>query len=426
MTRWWTLLILGLALGSAAGAELSGGPMLGLVDHQEARVWVRATGEGSARLELRPSADAPWAVADEGRFDPARDGTLILRATGLQPRRTYGYRVVVDGAATPAGELRTLPPPGTGSLKLAFGSCLHLGRYPDQPIFEAIARAQPDVFVSLGDYVYYQGGDVRSQEGLYARMREQRESKDFAAFGKRVPCLAVWDDHDYGPNNADRTFPLRRQSREVWQSYWANPSYGEDGEGVYGVVQLGPLDLFLLDDRSFRSPNLSPPGPEHRILGARQVAWLEGALTRSRARLKLIAVGGQFLSRWPLPVETWEVAQEERAQILELIRDKEVKGVVFLSGDVHMAEVLKARADVVGYPLYEVTSSPLANHNNPGLESMPHAGRQFVHNSGNNYGWVEVDLEQNTLLLEIRDEQGQTLWSARPQDVLAPKPKRFY
>ncbi|MCA8922919.1 MAG: alkaline phosphatase D family protein [Planctomycetes bacterium] len=413
-----------------AAAELTSGPMLGWTDDTSARVWLRADGPGRATLELRPAgSDAPWVEVAAGRFDPERDGTVVLTARDLQPRTAYAYRVVVDGAPASPGVLRTLPAPGTGALKIAFGSCVHLERHREQPIFGVIAAAKPDVFVSLGDVVYYEREDVQSQAGLFARMRAQRELPDMAALLRQVPTLAIWDDHDYGPNNSDKTFVLRRQTREVWQSYWPNPGYGEGDEGIYCKAQLGPVDLFLLDDRSFRSPNLSPPGREHRILGERQTAWLLRELKASRAPLKLIGVGGQFLSRWPLPVETWEPAAEERARILEWIRDERIQGVVFISGDVHMAEVLKAKDEVVGYPLYEVTSSPLANHNNPGLSSMPHSGRIFVDNVGMNYGWIEVDAERGTLKLELRDVEGEPIWSATPEGVLAPKPgpkRRFY
>jgi len=414
----------------AVAAELTGGPMLGYTDHCSTRVWLRADGEESATLELRRAdSDEPWRTVAEGRFDPERDGTLLLTAAELEPRTAYAYRVVIDGAPTEPGRVRTLPKPGDGVLRLAFGSCVHLGRYPQQPIWATIAAAKPDVFVSLGDMVYYGREDVKSQAGLYRRMRLQREAPDLRAFLRKVPTLAIWDDHDYGPNNSDKTFVLRRQTREVWRSYWGNPGYGEDGEGIYCKARLGPVDLFLLDDRSFRSPNLSPPGPEHRILGERQTAWLLRELKASRARLKVVAVGGQFLSRWPHPVETWEPAGEERARILESIRDEEIRGVVFVSGDVHMGEVLKAKDSVVGYPLYELTSSPLANNNNPGLSSMPHSGRVFVDNVGMNFGWIEVDAKAGTLLLELRDETGDIIWTASPKDVLAPpakQPRRFY
>lgn len=419
-TAPWSLPLLLLALAApSVAADLTGGPLVGATDDTTSRVWVRASGPAEVVVRHRPAAgQGEWTTSPAARTRDDADHTLIVPLAGLEPATAYAYEVLVDGAPAPGGPwtFRTLPRPGTGRVTLAFGSCVHMVRQPEQPIFDAIAAAQPDAFVFLGDNSYFDRDDTTDPARMWARVRQQRENPSLRRLIATTPIFAQWDDHDYGPNDADRTFELKEVARDIFTAYFPNPSAGEDGQGIYTRASIGPLDLFLLDDRWFRDPNRQPNSPDKTILGARQRQWLIDGLAASRAPIKVVATASQFLARYHA-FESWQLARDERDAIVDAIRDRKVAGVLFISGDRHLAEVIRWPADRVGYPLWDVTSSPLANQTFAGGGKVPNPDREFISGDGNNFGWLEVDADARKVRLELRDQQGKTLWSVEAEGL---------
>lgn len=426
MTRCASLLLLFLPT-LAPAAEVTGGPMLGATDHASSWVWARADGAGQLVVRYRAGEQDDWRATAPVAFAADADWTARVALTGLRPSTRYTYSLQVDGVAVPGGPwtLRTLPPPGRGKVSLAFGSCIHQGRFPQQPVWGALDAAAPDAFVFLGDNVYYARDDWTTPQNMWARMRAQRELPELRRFLTHTPALAQWDDHDYGPNNSDRTYAHKDYARHVFRSYWVNPSYGEDEQGIYTQATLGPVDLFLCDDRYFRDPNKTPDGPTKTLLGARQREWLIEALAASAAPVKLVATGMQFLADYHF-FESWQLGTHERTWILEQINARDIQGVIFLSGDRHMAEVIKCDDAGPGYDLWEVTSSPLANRTTGENLLGVNARRVYAQGTRCNFGWVEVDADAGTVKLELRDDEGQTLWSAAPDLGLKPAAGKRY
>lgn len=411
-----------LLLAPARAAELTGGPLVGATDHATSRLWARTDGPGEVVFRIRPAAapDARWQeVATRTRDDA--DNTAVALVEGLAPGTEYAYEVLVDGRPAPGGpwSFRTLPAPGTGRVTLAFGSCVNMARQPEQPIFDAVAAAGPSAFVFLGDNSYYDREDVKDPVRMWARVREQRENPGLRRLIGSTPVFAQWDDHDYGPNDSDRTYALKGVARDIFVAYFPNPSAGEGGEGIYTRASLGPVDLFLLDNRWFRDPNRQPNSPDKTLLGARQREWLLEGLAASTAPIKVVATANQFLARYHA-FESWQLARDEREAILDGIRDRGVRGVLFVSGDRHLAEVVRWPADRVGYELWDVTSSPLANTSFQRGGDVSNPDRVFIYGAGNNFGWIEVDADARTVRLELRDEKGETLWAASPEGLFQP------
>ena len=100
------------------------------------------------------------------------------------------------------GAVCTSPAPAQDAApltRIAFGSCAHQTK--PQPIWDAVLDYRPELFVFLGDNVY---GDVTS-----AALTELREAyaraatvEGYAKVRATVPVRAMWDDHDYGQNDA--------------------------------------------------------------------------------------------------------------------------------------------------------------------------------------------------------------------------------
>ncbi|HEY6435500.1 MAG TPA: alkaline phosphatase D family protein, partial [Ignavibacteriaceae bacterium] len=184
-------------------------------------------------------------------------------------------------------------------------------------------------------------------------------------FLKAMPHYAIWDDHDYGPNDADKSYVFKETSRNVFVNYWANPSYGQDGKGIYTRVTQGDCDFFLMDDRYFRSnDDMEPyaygkPNPLKRMWGAIQMDWLKNALLQSKAPFKFIVTGSQTLN----PASPYDCLQDypvEFEELMGFLSAEKINGLLFLTGDRHHSEVIRydRRED---YSLYDITSSPLTS-----------------------------------------------------------------
>jgi alkaline phosphatase D len=417
------------AWSSSAQAQeprLAAGPMVGATTHAEARIWAQGSGPGQLRVTVRAEGAEPI-TAGPAALDPDRAHTATLLVQGLRPETQYAYEVSLDGEAVPGGpwSFHTLPPPGSGRVRIAFGSCFKLSHRPEQPVFASIAAAKPDAFLWLGDNCYFDDDDVEDPARLWARMSTARAAASLRPLLSGTPNLAQWDDHDYGDNNSDRRFPLKETTRDIFRAFWPNPSYGEGDQGIYCKASLGPVDLFLLDNRWFRDPRRQKDGPEKGILGPRQRTWLLQGLEASKAPIKVVATGGQFLARYHR-FESWDKTRFERDGIVESIREAGIGGVLFISGDRHLAEVTRWRG-AVGYDLWDVTSSPLANRWWPDGGKLENPEREFVYGDGPNFGWIDVNAEAKRVTVELRDVAGKVIWSKSPDDLWpqADTPRRF-
>jgi alkaline phosphatase D len=260
-------------------------------------------------------------------------------------------------------------------LDIAFGSCAYLNDQPyDRPgksygggelIFNSIASLQPDAMIWLGDNVYFREGDWDSEEGMVARYAQSRMHPRLDSIFRSIPNYAIWDDHDFGPNDSNGSFILKDKSKEVFAHFWPNPSIGAVGlDGITSMTTIGDVDFFLLDNRFNRtrhdvnmSPYLSiPKGPT--ILGHDQIGWLIQALKSSTASFKVICIGGQFINSAEV-YENYSNYEEERAYIRDLLITNKIKNVVFLTGDRHCGEISKMQSG--DFTAYDLTSSPLTS-----------------------------------------------------------------
>jgi alkaline phosphatase D len=226
--------------------------------------------------------------------------------------------------------------------------------------------------------------------------------------------LAIWDDHDYGPDNSDKGFALKTQSLGLFQRYWVNPNYGlPEAPGVFFKVSLGDLDLFLLDDRSYRDPDPAPATAEKTLLGPRQLQWLKEGVKASRATFKLIAAGSRMLSDRPASSgrggEGWHNFPQERTAFLDWLKAEGVEGLFFLSGDVHYTYLSELERPG-SYPLLELICSPLTSRVHP----RPFPIRELPGTLVTQRNFCTLDIsgpaEQRLLAVSAWDSAGTRLW----------------
>lgn len=369
-----------LATLAAQGAEIVAGPMLGNRDMRTAAIWFQADGSGEARVEYwrqdQPAArrlSAAAALRDDGDFAARID------LTGLEAGTAYAYRVLIDGK--PAGpsdaafrterlwQWREDPP----DVSVLLGSCAYINDpaydRPGTPygdgmqIFDAMAKQQADWMIWLGDHLYLREADATSAWGIAARYRQVRSFPALQSLLRSGHHLAIWDDHDYGPNDANASYPLKGAALAAFRRYWANPSYGlPEAPGVYTIAHAGDADVFLLDNRWNRDAD-ALVAKDKVMFGPTQLRWLKNALFNSTATFKIIVGGSQFLNDGH-PFEGWHRFPEERREFLDWLAAQRVDGVLFVSGDRHHTELLKLERPGT-YPLLELTCSPLTAGTHP-------------------------------------------------------------
>jgi alkaline phosphatase D len=275
-----------------------------------------------------------------------------------------------------------------------------------------VRRAEPDLFFWLGDHVY---GDTLEPSVLAEEYRKQRNVTTLEPLLATVPQLAIWDDHDFGVNNSDRTNPMREGAHDVFSRYWANPSFGAGGApGVFFRYQYAGVDFFFLDGRYYRDPNLTPDGPEKTLLGTAQRRWLEQELVASRAPLKVLVSGSGWSKGDGPKGDTWAAFLHERNALFDFIRDKGISGVVLISGDTHAGELNGIPwSERGGYDFYDLVSSPLAQFPTATwMELQPEHRVRPVYARGTNFGVLDFEWQPApAVTFTLRDERGDAIWT---------------
>ncbi|MBT5901250.1 MAG: alkaline phosphatase family protein [Opitutaceae bacterium] len=308
------------------------------------------------------------------------------------------------------------------SFSIAFGSCGSQDH--PLPIFDHVVEHQPDVFVFLGDNIY---GDTDDMDVLRQKYRQLGSKPTYQNLKKHTDILATWDDHDYGKNDVGRHYPHKAESKEIFLNFFEEPkdSSRYQHEGIYHSVyrQVGDkiVQIILLDGRTFRDDLLKcedqtnkakryfyhldyvpHSDPEMAFLGEQQWAWLEGELKRP-ADFRVIATGTQFGIEYN-GYEAWANYPHEQERLVQLIHQTQANHVVFISGDVHYAEISKLEhAD--SYPLYDITASGLSQ---TWRFATPNRNRIEGPIMDNHFGLLTINLtgEHPNVMAEIWDIRG--------------------
>ncbi len=305
---------------------------------------------------------------------------------------------------------------------IAFGSC-GSQNHP-LPIFYEVVKRQPELFIFLGDNIY---GDTKSMATLRRKYNKLGNKPSFKHLAKHVPIIATWDDHDYGQNDAGKEYPFKAQSKKIFLDFFKEPknSARYDHEGIYTAYYYTEnertVQVILLDNRTFRDKLKRYNGEFDQdkryfykldyaphtdttttFLGEEQWAWLEAEL-RKPADLRIIGSGSQFGIEFN-GYEAWANFPHEQKRMLELIKETRAEGVVFISGDVHYAELSKLEYPGL-YPIYDLTASGLSS--TWGF-ATPNVNRIAGPVMQNHFGRIGILWQQDdpTIMFEVWDVDG--------------------
>lgn len=371
------------ALGQTKGqARIVAGPMLGYSTHTECAIWVQTLNANEASIQYRVlGSNGPWQNEVNFNFVTSKNKPQAYKffLSELEMGKTYEYQILLDGFVQKfpypllfkTQELWEWRKPAPDFSFLA-GSCLYINDSAyDRPgvpygkstdILNAMANTPADFMLWLGDNVYMREADYSSVTGMERRYLHTRSEPKLQPLLAKMNHYAIWDDHDYGDNDANKTFEHKLTSLDLFSEYWANRSgpYLHEN-GIYYSFRHSDAEFFMLDNRWFRDEsNLNEQFFAKTQLGEKQLDWLKNKLAHSKAVFKFVCVGGQFLNEHTNK-ESFNLYKKEREEIIQFITEQKISGVVFLSGDRHHTELLKNDKVTasLGYPLYDLTSSSI-------------------------------------------------------------------
>jgi alkaline phosphatase D len=355
--------------------------MLGAIELRTAYVWCEADIHSSITLELWKSDEQNKKVNLNGNYTDRFEHRIFkFYLTALEPGTNYEYQLVLNGNQKPEnahGAFKTQElwnyRNAVPDFSFLTGSCSYMNesKYDrpgnsfggDSSIFEAMAKEKAAFMLWLGDNWYTREADYSSDWGLWYRASRDRSMPVIQNFLKSMSQYAIWDDHDYGPNNSGKEYVFKKETKKIFDTFWCNPPTNADSEGNYTQFNYNDLDFFLMDDRTFRSSDKlkdsinGAPNPDKHMWGPTQLDWLKNQLANSEAPFKIIANGSPVLNGYNkhdclihFPVEFNE--------LIQFIIDERIRGVLFLTGDRHHSEIVgKKLSD--SYTLYDIVNSSL-------------------------------------------------------------------
>ncbi len=365
------------------------GVLVGEVRTKRARIWARSDRAGWMHVAVTLAAQERSVAAAHKQVNADTDFATNVEVAGLQANTKYCARVwftpkrnatAPPDTAVERAWFSTAPDPDdTAAVSFAWSGDLagqNVGRDAQQgfAILPRILERKPDFFIGLGDMIY---GDLAvASVGLYgnaqvpgdfapsasleayrAHWRYNRADRGLQQLLARTPYYAVWDDHevanDFSPSEDTRSEPPFDAKQHLlplgYRAFCDYNTIGDDhGERLYRSIRWGKhLELFFLDNRSFRDPNRArddSPTPKTQ-LGVEQLDWLEGALAASDAtwRIVISSVPIAIPTGSPTARDGWANAdsatgfERELALLFATLRVRDIGNTIWLTTDVHFA-----------------------------------------------------------------------------------------
>lgn len=256
--------------------------------------------------------------------------------SGLTPDRSYEVTTLSSVGPIGPNVVRTAPADDDPRpFRLAVSADYDPAPGYESNMLESLVAAEPDLFVSLGDFPYTDNGPVAVTVDQYRQRHiDLRVSPPARALFEAVGIRAIYDDHEFH-NDWDPHFVAAEPDRyaaamQVWDEMF--PVRGATGEIRYRSWRWGAnAEMFLLDTRRFRSENAAPDDARKRMLGDTQRAWLVDGLRRSTAPFKFVFTSVPL--DFGLHGDSWAVFTNERALLLDALVG--IPGVLFVTADQH-------------------------------------------------------------------------------------------
>jgi alkaline phosphatase D len=350
--RLWWLVVAAATCVAATPTAVAGGapkvrlaqtPLVGGVTDTSAVLVVRTTKAATVVVHYGignlDSATAP--VATRSGDDNAAHITLA----GLLPETRYSYAIEIKGVLDAGVFGFTTFPPPTQERSFTFVAFSDQDTPRPAPAYAAGAAESPAFVVQLGDFTHKPVSFKKRhkpQVGDWWRLNLSSTAstpagRDFSsAIAGSFPFVHIWDDHDYGDSDGDRTFKYRSFAMQAFGDDFPTYPLSSPSGGFWQSFRYAQAEVFVLDLRSARDPDSRQDDGTKSMLGATQKAWLLSGLLTSTATWKFI-VSSSVWNPHSKQEDSWALYQHEQNEIVDFIRTNSITGVIFMSGDIHSA-----------------------------------------------------------------------------------------
>jgi alkaline phosphatase D len=438
-------------------------------------LWTALSEPGRLRWVLAADPDLAEVIASGQAEASSEPWTVTVEATGLDPGRTYWYRFESGGETSPVGRTRTLPADGAGADRLRVG-LVCCARYSQSTfaVYRAVAAADVDLVVHLGDYVYEDAkGGLRGREpdppheavtleDYRRRHAQHRRDRDLQALHAAHPMVVLWDDHDFADNASrdgsphhderkqgpwrDRVLAAATAHQEFAPKRLADPS---DVTSAWRCFDAGSLLRLVCTetrvagrDAQAEVDGSSPPveDPHRSLLGDAQRAWLLPQVSDPGPTWVVLASGtvvSELEVEAPdrldhvLPekyevaggrafnTDQWDGYQAERARLAAAFAERDGgRGCIVVSGDIHSSWAIEGPLGPSTTPVAvelvcpPAATTPLGQLLPPGVGSR--LGPALRHHLPH-VRWVEVEHHGYLVLDLARDRATATFWWVDPE-----------
>ena len=312
-----------------------------------------------------------------------------------------------------------------------FGSNYY-GRYAkEEDIFQTIITHKPDLWIWLGNSVYlnkpkfnYFNNIPESMDWDLIKILYQKvkNNKYYKKLTEKVPIIGTWGDEEYGISHGDEKNSFKESYKQYYLDFLdadiLDQRRNYPNTGIYSTYSFGSgyktVRFILLDLQYNRNIDM---------LGKEQWDWLETIFQKTKESYTFICISNQILSFDKFIVKNWYL--ESRKKLFDLIGKYKRNGVIFLSGGLGFAQILKTFCPLpkIGYNLYECTSSGLSHTNkfssflnNLYKNDYLIDGKNF---DGINFGQVKINWGENNNInnsyieLEIYDQKDNSVSNVR-------------
>ena len=290
-------------------------------------LWTRVTPatDGTVSGEVQVASDPAFTrVVQTSRFstDASKDYTVKVDQGGLSPATTYYYRFSVGKTKSVIGRTRTAADGGLDRLRVGVVSCSSYA-HGYFSAYKALAkRADLDVVLHLGDYIYEYGSgeygsareyqpsheiltldDYRTRHGYY------KLDPDVQEVHRQHPFITVWDDHETANDSYRDGAENHTEGTEgVWaqRKAWGVQAYAEwlpirlpDAANplrIYRQFRYGNLAEFVMldtrlegrDEQAGLTDASSINDANRHLISTTQFDFLSNALSTTSAKWKLL------------------------------------------------------------------------------------------------------------------------------------------
>jgi phosphodiesterase/alkaline phosphatase D-like protein len=481
-------LVVGIASGDAASPGFQQGVAAGQITSTSAVLWTRAPSAGRVRYAVFPAASSVRDASYRSTLAPEKnDQTTTVGVFGLRPGSVYNYVFEQGGKRSPIGTFETAPARGkNANVRFALSGDADATSGPNgKPAFNGfevygrMAAERNDFNVNLGDTIYSDsevGGSpvARTVPEKWAKYKLGLALHALQKLRASTGLYSHWDDHEFVND-----FSLPENGQAIYNAGvkafmdYAPVTEGPRGLGLYKTFRWGKnLELFFLDERSFRSAKAAEPchgdlaptapqsvregfatlapalkapvsaaclaainDPNRTMLGAAQYAAFTKAIKASTATWKVVVNEVPIQQYYALPYDRWEGYEAEREKLVHFLQDN-VKNVVFLTTDTHANLVNEVRYSTLGGPpqssgMWEVVTGPVATNTfakeidgylgqkGAGtaigalfFKPAPPNGMGMRCAALDTYSYAEVTVTARALTVELKDAKGQPVREA--------------